>query len=90
MMADVFACDVLIPEVYEAGSFGAAAIAMLHSVPSIIWLMCGNSSHHGAARNRILNSLAFTVIFPYYERIYNKVVEEFSLWQIISAVQVDE
>jgi len=30
MMTDVFACDVLIPEVYEAGSFGAAAIAMLH------------------------------------------------------------
>jgi len=28
MMTDVFACDVLIPEVYEASSFGAAAIAM--------------------------------------------------------------
>jgi len=27
-MTDVFACDVLIPEVYEAGSFGAAAIAI--------------------------------------------------------------
>jgi len=33
MMTDVFACDVLIPEVYVA--FGAAAIAMLGAIDNL-------------------------------------------------------
>jgi len=50
MMTDVFACDVLIPEVYEASSFGAAGSQCLHLVPSTIWLMCTTDPHHGSAR----------------------------------------
>jgi gluconokinase len=28
MLADIFACEVVIPEVYESSSFGAAVLAM--------------------------------------------------------------
>jgi len=75
MMADVFA-DVLIPEVYEAG-FGAAAINValgaINNLADVRQLIASRAARAG------YSTLAFTVIFSIYERIYNKVVEEFSL-----------
>ncbi len=80
MMADVFACDVLIPEVYEASSFGAAAIAMLalgaiDNLADVQQLIRITDRHEPDTQ---LSGI-YSNLFYIYERIYSKVVEEFSL-----------
>jgi gluconokinase len=80
MMTDVFACDVLIPEVYEASSFGAAAIAMLalgaiDNLADVQQVIRITDRHEPDAQL----SQIYSNLFHLYERIYSNVVEEFAL-----------
>jgi len=69
-MTDVFACDVLIPEVYEASSFGLRSQCL--QVPSTIWLMC--TTDHITDRHEPDAQLSqiYSNLFHLYERIYKR------------------
>ncbi|HEY9641272.1 MAG TPA: FGGY-family carbohydrate kinase, partial [Coleofasciculaceae cyanobacterium] len=80
MMADVLGCEVLVPEVYEGSSFGAAVLGM-YAIGAI-----GNLSEVQSLvqiRDRYLPNLQRTQtyhqLFEIYQRIYSSLVEEFSL-----------
>jgi len=87
MMTDVFACDVLIPEVW-LGSFGAAAIAMLALGAIDNLADVTTDPHHGSARTAQLSQI-YSNLFHLYERISN-VVEELLFWQTINVFQMEE
>ncbi|WP_088889448.1 gluconokinase [Leptolyngbya ohadii] len=84
MMADVFGSTVVIPEVFEAGCFGAAALAMyamgqmesLENVETLIW---GSSGSHGSHRYRPAPSISdrYHRLFKLYEQLYQNQVELF-------------
>lgn len=80
MLADVFASNVLIPEVYEASSFGAAALAML-ALGAIDNLADVQKIIHITERHEpdAQTSRIYSELFHIYERIYSNLVEEFTL-----------
>lgn len=85
LMADLFGYEVLVPYVYEASGFGAAALAMyaigaledLSQVPSLIGI-----------EHRHVPDFALTQryhqLFQVYQRLYTQLVDEFS---VIAAYQ---
>ncbi|MBW4651139.1 MAG: gluconate kinase [Kastovskya adunca ATA6-11-RM4] len=79
MMADVFEQEVLLPEVYEASSFGAAILAM-YAVGAIKELTEVEDMIHITQRHQPDASLCKTYgdLFPIYKRLYANLVEEFS------------
>ncbi|MBD3882084.1 gluconokinase [Phormidium tenue FACHB-886] len=79
MMADVFGYKVLIPEVYEASGFGAAALAMyavgalndLSEVQSLIQIR----DYH---LPNLELSERYQTLFGLYQQVYSQLVNEFT------------
>ncbi len=80
MMADLFGYEVLMPEVYEASGFGAAVLAM-YAVGAIAKLTDVNKMIRISERHQpnLQLSPIYRDLFSLYERIYQNLVEEFSL-----------
>ena len=80
MMADLFGYEVLMPEVYEASGFGTAALAM-YAVGAIADLTDVQKLIRISHRHQpdLLLSRTYHDLFSIYERIYQNLVEEFTL-----------
>jgi gluconokinase len=79
MMADVLGHEVLIPEVYEASSFGAAVLAMyavgaIQDLAEVRQLIYIGDRHQPSPQ---LISI-YRELFDIYQRIYNNVTDEFT------------
>jgi gluconokinase len=91
MTADVFGSTVVVPEVFEASSFGAAVLAMyaigelsqLEEVQSIIWSGRSDSSHRRYQPNPVTTQ-QYNNSFRIYEQLYNNQVE---LFQTLAALR---
>ena len=80
MMADLFGSEVLVPEVYEASGFGAAALAMyavgaLNDLTDVQQLIQISDRHQPDLKL----SQHYRELFKVYQRIYNNLTEEFSM-----------
>lgn len=80
MMADLFGYEVLMPEVYEASGFGTAALAM-YAVGAIADLTDVQKLIRISHRHQpdLQISRIYHDLFSIYERIYQNLVEEFTL-----------
>jgi gluconokinase len=77
MLADIFACEVLIPEVYESSSFGAAVLAMhavgaLGDLAEVQRFMCIAHRH----RPNPDASARYRELLEIHTRIYDRVAED--------------
>jgi gluconokinase len=77
MLADMFACEVLIPEVYESSSFGAAVLAM-HAVGALDDLAEVQRFMHISHRHRpnLNASRRYHELLEIYTRLYGRVAED--------------
>ena len=79
IMADLFGCDVLMPEVYEASGFGAAALAM-YAVGAIADLTDVQNLVRISYRHQPNLDLypIYRDLFSIYERVYQNVADEYT------------
>lgn len=80
MMSDLFGYEVSVPEVYEASGFGAAVLAM-YAVGAIDDLQKVQQLIRISQRHQPNLELTRTYhqLFPLYERVYQDVVQEFTI-----------
>ena len=79
MMADLFGCEVLAPEVYEASGFGAAVLAMvavgeLNDIADVQPLIQIKTRY----QPNLELSQQYQELFKLYQRLYSQLVGEFS------------
>ena len=79
MMADLFGCEVLAPEVYEASGFGAAVLAMvavgaLNDIADVQPLIQIKTRY----QPNLELSQQYQELFGLYQRLYRQLVGEFS------------
>lgn len=80
MMADVLGYDVIVPQVYESSAFGAALVTMrslgwIHDYADVInWVKSGD--RYSA---QVEQSKRYKDLYLMYQRLYLKLVDEFSL-----------
>jgi gluconokinase len=77
MMADLFQAEVLVPEVYEGSSFGAAVLAMyainfMKNLEEVQQLIRITYRHQPNTRH----ASTYHELFEIYERLYQNTVEE--------------
>ncbi|HBB36250.1 MAG TPA: gluconate kinase [Cyanobacteria bacterium UBA8803] len=79
MMADLFGCEVLVPQSYEASSFGAAVLAM-YAVGVLSDLSQVRQLIHICDRHQpnLELSQRYHKLFGVYQRIYSNLVDEFA------------
>jgi gluconokinase len=91
MTADIFGSTVVVPEVFEASSFGAAALAMyamgqlsrLEEVQNIIGSSHSESSHRHYQPDSAITQ-QYNNLFRVYEQLYNNQAE---LFQTLAALR---
>jgi gluconokinase len=91
MTADIFGSTVVVPEVFEASSFGAAVLAMvaigqlsqLEDVQTIIWRDQSDTSHRRYQPD-LEKTQRYNNLFKIYEQLYDNQIE---LFQTLSTLQ---
>jgi gluconokinase len=86
MTADVFGSTVVVPEVFEASSFGAAVLAMyavgqlsqLEEVQNIVWASHSNAPH-GRYQPNLAATQQYSDLFRVYKQLYDNQTELFQV-----------